>query len=226
MADQGCQEAVLGRSQDDGHPVHRDLGLGEVDPDGAVLERDYRFVALDLAAADGLDPGQELTVLQPAELELSETTQLIFDTVERLGPARVVIDSLSEPFDLGEFEARIGASIGIAVGPRDGTTAEVLIKNADIALYRAKADGRGTYRFYTGTMAADVRARVTLDHQLRAGIALNQFFLLYQPQVDIEGRVVGVEALVRWHHPTRGIISPVEFIPLAEETGLIVPLGV
>jgi diguanylate cyclase (GGDEF)-like protein/PAS domain S-box-containing protein len=139
--------------------------------------------------------------------------------------AQKLVRLLDEPFVVDGNQIHSGTSIGIAVHGPDSPDGEALLAHADVALYRAKADGRGTYRFYNGTMDADVRARVTLDHELRAGIALNQFFLLYQPQVDVEGRIVGVEALVRWHHPTRGVVQPAAFIPAAERSGLINPLG-
>ncbi len=98
--------------------------------------------------------------------------------------------------------------------------------HAELALYRAKADGRRTYRFFTDAMDVEVRARVTLNDELRRAIADEQFFLVYQPQVNIEdGRIVGVEALVRWRHPEQGVVYPDQFIPTAEKGGLIVPLG-
>jgi EAL domain-containing protein (putative c-di-GMP-specific phosphodiesterase class I) len=104
--------------------------------------------------------------------------------------------------------------------------AEQLLSHVDLAVYRAKSEGRGTYRFFDPAMDADVRIRVALTDELRKAIGCDQFFLMYQPQVDSEtGRIIGVEALVRWRHPTRGIVSPGEFIPIAEKSGLIVALG-
>ena len=137
-----------------------------------------------------------------------------------------VLEAFSKPFFVGEHRMRIGASIGIAVYGLDATNAEMLLSRADVALYRAKAEGRGTYRFFTESMDTDVRTRVSLGHDLRDAIGSPQIFVVYQPQVDAStDRIVGVEALARWRHPQRGLISPVEFIPAAEASGLIVALG-
>ena len=101
-----------------------------------------------------------------------------------------------------------------------------MLAHADVALYRAKAEQRGTYRFFTEGMDTEVQARVSMSAELREALLANQFFLMYQPQVDISaGRIVGLEALVRWRHPTLGIVGPSHFIPEAEWNGLIVPLG-
>src|SRR5690242_2763757 len=137
-----------------------------------------------------------------------------------------VLAAVSEPISIEGRELRSGASIGIAVYGPDSPDAETLLSHADVALYRAKSEGRGTYRFFTDEMDAEVRLRVTLEAELRSALASGQLFLVYQPQVDIEtGRIVGVEALIRWRHPTRGVVSPGEFIPVAEQCGLIVALG-
>jgi diguanylate cyclase (GGDEF)-like protein/PAS domain S-box-containing protein len=137
-----------------------------------------------------------------------------------------LVTSLSKPFSIDGNTVHSGTSLGIAVYGPDSSDAETLLAHADVALYRAKADGRGTYRFYTETMDAEVRARVTLDGELRTAIDAKQFFLVYQPQVQIAtGKIVGLEALVRWQHPTRGVIEPSGFIPAAEKNGMIVALG-
>lgn len=140
--------------------------------------------------------------------------------------AEKVLAIMSEPVSLRDMEVRSGATIGIAVYGPESADAETLLSHADIALYRAKSEGRGTYQFFTEAMDAEVRTEFMLGAELRDAIASNQLYLVYQPQVEIyTGRITGVEALVRWRHPTRGIVSPGQFIPIAEKSGLIVALG-
>ncbi len=137
-----------------------------------------------------------------------------------------VLQAIAAPFSIGGIDVQSGASIGIAIHGPDAPDAETLLSHADVALYRAKAEGRGTFRFFTDAMDTEVRARVTLGTDLREAIASRQLFLVYQPKVDLEtNRIVGLEALVRWHHPKRGLIMPGEFIQVAEKTGLITMLG-
>ena len=137
-----------------------------------------------------------------------------------------LLQAISAPFTIQGNEIRTGVSIGIAVYGFDSPTAETLLSHADVALYRAKAEGRGTYRFFTDAMDVEVRTRVTLASELREALATGQIFLVYQPQIDVDsGRFVGVEALARWQHPTRGLVPPSVFIPIAEQSGLIVTLG-
>ena len=137
-----------------------------------------------------------------------------------------LLNAISEPFAIEGIVVRSGTSVGIAVFGPDSTDAETLLSHADVALYRAKQEGRGTYRFFTDAMDAEVRNRVSLEADLRAAISAGQLYLEYQPQVDnLTDRIVGLEALVRWQHPKRGLVSPDEFIPVAEQSGLIVPLG-
>ncbi len=140
--------------------------------------------------------------------------------------AEKVLAIMSEPVSLRDMEVRSGATIGIAVYGPESADAETLLSHADIALYRAKSEGRGTYRFFTEAMDAEVRTEFMLGAELRDAVASNQLYLVYQPQVEIyTGRITGVEALVRWRHPTRGIVSPGQFIPIAEKSGLIVAVG-
>jgi diguanylate cyclase (GGDEF)-like protein len=140
--------------------------------------------------------------------------------------AQRLIDALSDPFDIDGHQIAIGASVGIALAPADGNAAEELLKNADMALYRSKAEGRGVFRFFEPEMDARMQARRRLELDLRRGLAAHEFLIYYQPVIDLESNsVTSFEALLRWKHPERGLILPGEFIPLAEEIGLIVPLG-
>jgi diguanylate cyclase (GGDEF)-like protein/PAS domain S-box-containing protein len=139
--------------------------------------------------------------------------------------AKKIVRALDEPFVIDGRDIHTAASLGIAVYGPESPDAEALLAHADIALYLAKAAGRGTYRLYTDAMDADVRARAALENDLRAGLALHQFFLVYQPQVEASGRIVGVEATVRWQHPEYGILEPARFMAAAEKSGLIIPLG-
>lgn len=139
--------------------------------------------------------------------------------------ARQVLASLREPFYLGLQEYRTTSSIGIMLFQGAEQTAEELLKFAEVAMYQAKETGRNTLRFFDPQMQALVSARNELEHDLRKSVNEQHFILYYQPQVNVSGQIIGAEALIRWQHPARGLISPVEFIPLAEETGLILPMG-
>ena len=140
--------------------------------------------------------------------------------------ARRIVDHLSERYKIDNHLVEIGASVGIAITSPGGTSADTLLKNADMALYRAKADGRGTFCFFRDEMAQAVEARRTLELDLRRALANEEFELFYQPLVNLQsGKISTCEALLRWNHPVRGTVSPIDIIPVAEDMGLIVDLG-
>jgi predicted signal transduction protein with EAL and GGDEF domain len=140
--------------------------------------------------------------------------------------AKRLVDVLAKPFEIQGSEICIGASIGVDLYTPDIADAETLLAHADVALYRAKNEGRGTFRFFTAEMDLEVRTRVALEGELRQAIDGGEFFLVYQPQIDMRSAsIIGLEALVRWHHPVHGVLGPGTFIPVAERSGLIIPLG-
>ena len=160
--------------------------------------------------------GDEFVVLLP---ELSEEKYVA--TV-----AQKILSTLARPFILAGQEFRITASVGISIYPQDGLDEQTLTKNADIAMYQAKGDGKNRFRLYSEKLHASSLERLSLESGLRLALERNEFQLWYQAKRDIgSGRITGMEALLRWQHPDLGIVAPMKFIPLAEETGLIVPIG-
>lgn len=160
--------------------------------------------------------GDEFVVLQTIDGDR--------DDIDRL--ARSILDSMAQPVTIDGNECIVSTSIGIAIAPQDGRTGETLLRNADLALYRAKEAGRGTFAFFEESLNERAQQRRQLEADLRLAIERSEFELHYQPLFDLEqNRICSFEALLRWKHPTRGSVSPTKFIPVAEDTGLIVPIG-
>ncbi|MGE7371383.1 putative bifunctional diguanylate cyclase/phosphodiesterase [Neorhizobium sp. NPDC001467] len=166
----------------------------------------------DLAARLG---GDEFTVLSVGESQPEAVTRL----------AENLTQAMEQEIDVEGRSLRVGLSIGIAMFPQDGNDAASLLANADAALYRAKAEGRGRFCAFNAGMDRRMHDRRVLQQDLRHAIARQELALHYQPQASVSGEIFGFEALLRWHHPTRGLIAPDHFVPLAEETGLIVEIG-
>jgi diguanylate cyclase (GGDEF)-like protein len=189
-----------------GHPCGDQL-LGQVTERLKTMLRPQDFVARF--------GGDEFVVFQPEIKAPADAARL----------ARRIVDGLSEQYEVDHHLIEIGASVGIALTQPD-VTADNLLKNADMALYRAKADGRGTFCFFREEMARTVEARRVLEIDLRHALAHESFELFYQPLVNLKsGRISTCEALLRWNHPTRGSVSPTDIIPVVEDMGLIVDLG-
>jgi diguanylate cyclase (GGDEF)-like protein/PAS domain S-box-containing protein len=164
-----------------------------------------------------------------ARLGGDEFVLVLVDQVGAEGVSTVVrrvLQKASEPYQIGEREFNTSASLGVSLYPDDGTDAETLLKHADAAMYRAKAQGRNNVHFFTAEINRALRERLALEHGMRQALERSEFQLDYQPKIELRnGRLIGAEALVRWRHPEQGLLSPARFIPVAEETGLIVPLG-
>lgn len=164
----------------------------------------------------GRQSGDEFILLLPDIVHIEDVTIV----------AEKVLDTLVRPFMLNGREVYVTGSLGLSICPSDGEDAESLLRNADIAMYRAKEEGRNSFRFYVSEMDERMRARVEIEHDLRLAIKRGELMLHYQPRVSlISGAILGFEALVRWNHPREGLISPDRFIGVAEDTGLIMPLG-
>ena len=160
--------------------------------------------------------GDEFTILLPGVQDTEGVAQV----------ADKILSAMSQPFTLVKDEVVVSISIGISTYPDDGVDASSLLKNADVAMYQAKAQGRNNFQFFTQEMNARAQQRLSMENDMRRALEHGEFLLHYQPQLSLEsGEIVGVEALVRWQHPEKGMISPGTFIPVAEDCGLIVPLG-
>jgi len=214
-AGSGDQLAVLCLDLDHFKDINDSLGhpIGD-----ALLKEVGRRLRATVGESDTVARlgGDEFSVVQIGRSEEAAARSL----------AGRLVEAISAPYEIDGHQIVIGVSIGISLSPQDGSDPDELLKNADLALYRAKADGRGTYRFFETGMDARAQARRLLEMDLRAALQRDEFQPYYQPIRDVaSGRVVAFEALLRWNHPQRGLIAPINFIPLAEETGLIVQLG-
>lgn len=188
-----------------GHPVG-DL-LMRAAADRLAAEADGAFVARI--------GGDEFMILVPDEIRREDVLAL----AERL------VETIGKELEVDDYLSHVGLSVGIAFYPDDGVNAATLLANADSALYRAKREGRGRVRCFESEMDQELRDRRLLQHDLRQALEQNQFLVYFQPQARVNGEVIGFEALLRWNHPTRGLVPPDQFIPLAEENGLIVQIG-
>ncbi|MFK8253838.1 putative bifunctional diguanylate cyclase/phosphodiesterase [Ancylobacter sp. sgz301288] len=213
----GAARAILFIDLDDFKQVNDTLGHSFGDALLCeVAERLRNSVRdMDLVARFG---GDEFVVLQ--------TLRRGKETKDAAALAGRIIETLSRIYDIEGHQIVVGASVGISLAPQDGYNVDHLLKNADMALYRAKADGRGVWRFFERDMDVKAQARRTLELDIRDAVAREEFELHYQPLINLRtGRTTTCEALLRWPHPTRGMVSPGEFIPVAEEMGLIVDIG-
>jgi diguanylate cyclase (GGDEF)-like protein len=160
--------------------------------------------------------GDEFVVVKPLSGDRGE--------IDRLAGA--ILEAIKQPFDVDGNQIIPGTSIGIAIAPDDGDDLETLMRNADLALYRAKGEGRGIYSFFEEGLNEKAQERRVIEGDLRAAIERGEFELYYQPLFDLkEHRIGSFEALLRWNHPTRGLVAPLEFIPIAEDSGMIIPIG-
>jgi len=188
-------------------------GVGDILLQAVASRLKMSFRANDTVSRFG---GDEFAVLIPDLHHVEEIETIL----------RNIYDKFTSPFEIFDHVIYVTLSIGYSFYPADETDPDLLLRNADAAMYNAKESGRNTYRRYYPEMTAYIQSQLTLQNGLIAALQNGEFLLYYQPQLNIEsGMITGVEALIRWNHPERGIVSPVEFIPVAEKTGLIVPMG-
>lgn len=188
-----------------GHPVG-DMMMRAA-AERLVAEADGAFVARI--------GGDEFMILMPDDIRREDVLSL----------AERVVEAIGKELEVDDFLSHVGLSIGIAVYPDDGVNAATLLANADSALYRAKREGRGRVCFFETEMDRELRDRRLLQHDLRQAVEQSQLMVYFQPQARMDGEIIGFEALVRWNHPTRGFVPPDQFIPLAEDNGLIIAIG-
>lgn len=221
------EQAVIGARRDDGLLAVMHLNLDRFKLVNDTLGHDAGDSLLKAVAerlADCLREGDTIARLSGDEFVV--VTQHLSQNEDAVRVAEKIVEALQQPFVLQAHEFFISTSIGICIFPTDTDDIDTLFKNADIALHQAKNAGRNNFRFFSADMNVATLDQLELETDLRHALQCNEFVLHYQPQMDIKsGKTVGVEALVRWMHPKRGLVSPSEFIPLTEENGLIVPLS-
>ena len=215
----GRQGALLGIDLDNFKALNDTYGhdTGDVLLQLVAVRLSYCLRASDTVARVG---GDEFVILL---IDLGDSPTEAASRAKMV--AEKILTSFNDPFLLGEHEAHSTPSIGITLFSSGSDSADELLRRADLAMYQAKSAGRNTMQFFDTDMQAAVSERTMLESEMRTGIKNNQFLLYFQAQVDANGLTTGAEALIRWQHPQRGVVTPLNFIPLAEETGLIIPLG-
>lgn len=207
--------AVISLSLDRFEAVSSTLGYG-------VSDLLIRNVALRLSGCIG--EKETIARLDTNKFGIFQIEITSIDQIMRL--SHTLLSTFSSPFFLDNNEIRLGANIGISIYPNDYKAPDQLLENADVAMYQAKNQGRNTYQFYSVDLNENLQERLALENDLYGALQRQELLLYYQPQISVlTGKVVGVEALIRWQNPLRGMISPAKFIPIAEETGLIISIG-